>query len=133
MTCEFFLYTFYMFSPMIPHIQKGSFVIMDLYDTFFKNESCQFTDLRGFIQLYKHVNGQLLFLTQHKSKKEIRDKFTCLGLDSKRFKILYTSEPKGVFLKKWGYPKKTVFIDNSKRQINSVRKHCQDIQCFLFQ
>jgi len=122
-----------MFSPMISHIQKDSLVICDLDDTFFYEKGpCRFTDLNGFIELYKHVNGQMLFLTQHKSKKEIRDKFTCLGLDSKRFKILFTSEPKGIFLKAFGYPKKTVFIDNSKRQINSVRKHCPDIQCFLF-
>ena len=89
-------------------------------------------DLLGFIDLYKHVDGKLLFLTGHESKKEVRDRFTCLGLDSKRFKILYTQESKGVFLKQFGYPKHTVFIDNSKRQVDSVKKHCPDIQCFLF-
>jgi hypothetical protein len=90
-------------------------------------------DLEGFVQLYKHVDGNLIFLTYHKSKKEIYDRFTCLGLNHQNFTILFTTVPKGIFLKELGYPKHTVFIDNSKRQINSVRKHCPDIQCFHFQ
>jgi hypothetical protein len=129
-----------MFSPMIPHIRKGSFVIMDLDDTFFKKDAffkkddpCKFTDLPGFIALYKHIQGNLVFLTAHVIKKEIHDKFTCLGLNHRDFTIIYTRIPKGPFLKLYKYPKDTVFIDNSKRQINSVRKHCPDIQCFHFQ
>jgi len=122
-----------MFSEIVPQIRKDAFVICDLNDTFFKKkEPCEFTDLLGFIELYKHVDGRLLFLTYHDSKKEIHDRFKCLGLDYKRFKILFSKMPKGLYLKKLGYPKHTVFIDNSKRQINSVRKHCPDIQCFLF-
>lgn len=121
-----------MFSPLIPYIRKDSFVICDLDDTLFKKNECRFTDLDGFIQLYKHVKGNIVFLTYHESKKEIRDKFKCLGLDYNRFIILYTRMPKGLFLKEINYPKQTVFIDNSKRQNNSVKKHCPDIQCFHF-
>jgi hypothetical protein len=118
---------------MIPSIRKDAFVIMDLNDTFYTRQGpCKFMDLLGFIKLYKHVDGNLLFLTGHKSKKEVRVRFACLGLESKLFKILYTQESKGVFLKRFGYPKHTVFIDNSKRQVDSVKKHCPDIQCFLF-
>jgi hypothetical protein len=119
---------------MIPHIRKDAFVICDLDDTLFKKDGpCRFIDLEGFIRLHQHVDGNLLFLTYHESKKEIRDKFKCLGLKHHRFVILFTQKPKGLFLKELGYPKHTVFIDNSKRQINSVRKHCPDIQCFHFQ
>ena len=121
-----------MFSPLIPLIRKDSFVLCDLDDTFFKKNSCRFTDLVGFIELYKHVNGNLAFLTLHESKKEIRDKFKCLGLDYNQFTIFYTRVPKGIFLKNLDYPIHTIFIDNSKRQINSVKKHCPDILCFHF-
>jgi hypothetical protein len=120
-----------MFSTMIPLIRKDALVVCDLDDTFFKRDQCRFIDLPGFIQLFKHVKGNIVFLT-YKSKKEIRDKFKCLGLDYNRFTILYTQIPKGLFLKELDYPKHTVFIDNSKRQINSVKKHCPDIQCFHF-
>lgn len=50
-----------MFTPLIPYIRKDSFVICDLDDTFFKKNECRFTDLDGFIELYKHVKGQLIF------------------------------------------------------------------------
>ena len=122
-----------MFSPLIPHIRPGSLVICDLDDTLFKKTNpCRFIDLPGFIQLYKHVQGKIVFLTYHKSKKEIRDKFKCLGLNPCDFTIFFTQIPKGLFLKDLNYPPHTVFIDNSKRQINSVKKHCPDIQCFHF-
>jgi len=121
-----------MFSQLIPLIQKDAFILCDLDDTFFKRHECRFTDLPGFIMLYKHVKGNIVFLTAHNCKKEIRDKFKCLGLDYNRFAILYTTLPKGIFLKEIDYPNQTIFIDNSKRQINSVKKHCPDIQCFHF-
>ena len=122
-----------MFGKIASVIQKDAFVICDLDDTFFTRKGpCRFMDLEGFIRLYRKVEGRVVFLTAHNDKKEICDRFTCLGLDYNRFHVLYTTIPKGPFLKDFGYPKQTVFIDNSKRQINSVKKHCPDIQCFLF-
>ena len=103
-----------MFSTLIPYIRKDSFVICDLDDTLFKRNECRFTDLPGFIQLYKHVKGNIVFLTYHESKKEIRDKFKCLGLDYNRFTILYTRIPKGLFLKEIDYPKKLFLLTTEK-------------------
>lgn len=122
-----------MFSKIIPHILPDSLVICDLDDTFFTRKSpTKIIDPEGFVKLYKRVKGKVIFLTYHEIKNEIRDKFKEIGLDSRNFVILYTKVPKGIFLKDYGYPKNTVFIDNSVRQNNSVRKYCPDIQCFLF-
>jgi hypothetical protein len=122
-----------MFGKIIPHIRADSLVICDLDDTFFTRKSpTHIIDPDGFFRLYTRVKGNVIFLTYHKSKKEIRDKFKEVGLDSRQFTILYTKVPKGIFLKDYAYPKHTVFIDNSVRQTNSVRKYCPDIQCFLF-
>jgi hypothetical protein len=122
-----------MFSNIVPHIHPNSLVICDLDDTFFTRKSpTKLNDPDGFAKLYEHVNGKIIFLTYHKSKKEIRDKFKEVSLESSQFPILYTTVPKGIFLKDYTYPKNTVFIDNSVRQNNSVKKYCPDIQCFLF-
>lgn len=122
-----------MFSKFIPHIRRDSLVFCDLDDTFFTRKSpTKLNDPTGFIQLYKHVKGRIIFLTMHNNKKEIRENFKEVGLDVSQFLILYSTIPKGIFLKEYTYPKNTVFIDNSIRQNNSVKKHCPDIQCFLF-
>ncbi len=122
-----------MFDKMIPIIQKNSLVICDLDDTMFTRKiPCEFTDLNGFIQLFKHVKGNLIFLTKHSPPKEIKDRFKELNLNYDDFIVLYTTLSKGVFLKDFPYPPRTVFIDNSTRQIKSVRKHCPDIVCIQF-
>jgi len=122
-----------MFDKMIPMIPKNSFIICDLDDTLFTKElPCKFTDLEGFIQLFAHVKGNLIFLTGHPSKQEIKERFKYLHLNYKDFTVIYTKESKGLFLKKYAYPSRTVFIDNSLRQIKSVQKHCPDIQCIHF-
>lgn len=122
-----------MFDKMIPIVHKDSLLICDLDDTFFtKGYPCKFTDLDGFIQLFKHVKGNIIFLTGHPSKQEIKDRFKTLKLNYHDFTIFYCNIPKGLFLKKFRYPPRTVFIDNSRFQIKSVRKYCPDIQCIHF-
>ncbi len=117
-----------MFDELIPLIRKDSLIIMDINDTLItKDKPCRFTDLDGFIHLFKYVKGNILFLTGHASKKEIQNCFKEVGLKYDDFTVLYTNVPKGIFLKRFSYPTHTVFIDNSKRQINSVRKYCPDI------
>ncbi len=122
-----------MFDEVIPLIRKDSLIIMDINDTLItKDNPCRFTDLDGFIHLFKYVKGNIIFLTGHESKKEIQNCFKSVGLNYKDFVILYTKIPKGLFLKNYPYPAHTVFIDNSKRQINSVSKYCPDIKCIHF-
>ena len=122
-----------MFDKMIPILPKDPFIICDLDETLFtRGMPCKFIDLDGFIQLFTHVKGNLIFLTKHANEKEIRDKFKHLKLNYDDFTVLYTSDSKGAFLKSLSYPPRTVFIDNSVRQIKSVRKHCPDIMCIHF-
>ena len=79
-----------MFDKMIPIVHKTSLVICDLDDTFFtKGLPCKFTDLDGFIQLFQHVKGNLIFLTGHPSKQEIKDRFNSLQLNYDDFTIFY--------------------------------------------
>jgi hypothetical protein len=122
-----------MFDRMIPLIHKDSFIICDLNETLFTRDvPCKFTDLDGFIRLFKHIKGRILFLTKHKSKKEIKACFKQVHLKYDDFVVVYTDLPKGIFLKNYPYPKHTVFIDNSLRQIQSVQKHCPDILTIQF-
>ena len=122
-----------MFGEMIPLIKKDSFVICDLNETLFTRDiPCKFTDLDGFIRLFKHVKGKILFLTKHTNKKEIESCFKHLNLNYDDFVVGYTTLPKGIFLMNFPYPKNTVFIDNSLRQIKSVQKYCPDILTLQF-
>jgi len=123
-----------MFDKMIPIIHKDSLVICDLNETLFtRGIPCEFTDLDGFIQLFKHVKGNIIFLTTHKKKQDIKDCFNYLHLNYNDFTVLYSTGSKGLYLKKRSYPPHTVFIDNNVEQIKSVRKHCPDITCIHFE
>jgi hypothetical protein len=122
-----------MFEDIIPLIKKDSFIIFDIHDTVItRNKPYHFTDLDGFIHLFKYVKGNIMFLTAHPSKKEVQRGFKDVGLNYDDFNVLYSNIPKGLFLKQYSYPSNTVFIDNSLRQINSVRKHCPDILAIHF-
>lgn len=122
-----------MFEKVIPLIPREALVIMDVNETLITKKPYRMTDPEGFKQLYKHVKGNIVFLTGNSSKREIQQGFKDAGLRYCDYTVWYTKlpdVPKGIFLKEKTYPKHTVFIDNSVRQLNSVRKHCPDIMTF---
>lgn len=121
-----------MFDKMIPIVHKDSLIIFDINNTLITNPPYQFTDLEGFIKLFKHVKGRIVFLTAETSKKETQRQLKEVGLKYDDFTVLHTNIPKGIFLKQYSYPSHTVFIDDRLHQIRSVRKHCPDIQCIHF-
>ena len=119
-----------MFEKIIPLIPREALVIMDVNETLITKKPYRMTDPEGFKQLYKHAKGNIVFLTGNPSQREIQHRFKDAGLRYCDYTVWYTKLPKGIFLKEKTYPKHTVFIDNSVRQLNSVNKHCPDIMTF---
>ncbi len=120
-----------MFEEIRQQIPRDALVFCDLIGTFYKRSHGKtvFTDLDGFISLWKHVRGKVIFLTAHPNTQDIHHSFEELGLRYSDFTIKYTTIPKGEYLKRYTYPH-LVFIDNTKQQILSVQKHCPHIQVF---
>ena len=120
-----------MFEEIKKQVPRDALVFCDLIGTFYKRSHGKtvFTDLDGFISLWKHVRGKVIFLTAHPNSHDIHHSFKELGLRYSDFTILYTTVPKGEFLKRYRYPH-IVFIDNTKQQILSVQKRCPHIQTF---
>lgn len=123
-----------MFKEICSQIPRGSLVICDIIGTFYKRKGDKlvFTDLDGFIELWKHVRGNLIFLTGHPSHRDIHSGFKKLNLTYADYTVLYTSIPKGDYLKNYKFPTHTVFIDNNINQIRSVQRQCPSIQTFYF-
>ena len=120
-----------MFTEIKRQISRDALVFCDLVGTFYKRSHGKtvFVDLDGFISLWKHVRGKIIFLTAHPNKEDIRTSFSELGLRYSDYTIFYSTIPKGEYLLDYRYPH-IAFIDNTLQQIKSVQKHCPHIQTF---